>query len=810
MEVFLFVLILGVLVWFRNSVLEEMRKLSYEIRFLKESIQKMQKQEKEAFQQKPASTETVQEKPQQTEPEKEITPPVVEVISPVIEKEASEEEENIFKQRYVVEERIHEETGREKWTPKPEFSKPSFFERHPDLEKFIGENLINKIGIAILVLGIGYFVKYAIDKDWINEIGRVGIGVLAGGLLIGIAHRLNKTYKAFSSVLVGGGLSVLYFTIAIAFHQYHIFSQAAAFAIMVVITGFAVALSLAYDRVELAVLALIGGFASPFILSTGEGNYIILFTYLLILDCGMLVLAYLKKWNLVNILCYVFTVLIYGTWVITKCLNVPDAPYAGALAFGAAFYLIFFLMNIVYNLKNKIAFKAFEIGMLLSNTFLFYGAGMSILYYYFQTAYQGVFTALLGIFNFGFAFVFYKNKSIDRNLIYLLIGLVLTFLSLTAPVQLEGNYITLFWSAEAVLLLWFSMKSGIKLIKITAFIVNILMFISLFMDWSKYYLNGMPYLLPAFLNKAFITSFVSFASVFLSGRLMRSEPDYTYNAGKSNLAVFKAMLKIAFVVILYFMFLLEINYQLIRFGHDLQARNISLGVYNFSFLTIAYIYLRKRTSGVFPFALMVLSTVLLISYLFTYNSAIIHVRSNFLVDGFNGVFFILHFLLAGLIAAGIYVFYRSANNVLSKNKLVWIKWITVFLIVFLCSAELNHIVTWISFRPDFAIRQINNQVFKAGYTVLWGIISLVLMQQGMRRKDRLLRIISLSLFFITILKLFLSDIKGVSEGGRIGAFISLGVLLLVVSFMYQRLKNLILKNEQPAQSNDSEEATKNE
>ena len=141
--------------------------------------------------------------------------------------------------------------------------------------------------------------------------------------------------------------------------------------------------------------------------------------------------------------------------------------------------------------------------------------------------------------------------------------------------------------------------------------------------------------------------------------------------------------------------------------------------------------------------------------------------------------------------------------------MVWIKWITVFLSVFLCSAELNHIVTWISFGPGISIRGINNQVFKAGYTVLWGIISLVLMQQGMRRKDRSLRIISLSLFLITILKLFLSDISGVSEGGRIGAFISLGVLLLVVSFMYQRLKNLILKNELPQQNSDLEGTDKN-
>jgi len=58
----------------------------------------------------------------------------------------------------------------------------SFFERYPDLEKFIGENLVNKIGIAILVLAIGFFVKYAIDNNWIGPVGRVGIGILCGGI----------------------------------------------------------------------------------------------------------------------------------------------------------------------------------------------------------------------------------------------------------------------------------------------------------------------------------------------------------------------------------------------------------------------------------------------------------------------------------------------------------------------------------------------------------------------------------------------------------------------------------------------------
>ncbi|MEP6846626.1 MAG: DUF2339 domain-containing protein, partial [Panacibacter sp.] len=183
---------------------------------------------------------------------------------------------------------------------------------NPDIEKFIGENLINKIGIGILVLGIAFFVKYAIDQNWINEAGRAGIGLLCGIILIGVAHRLRKNYRSFSSVLAGGGLTVFYFTIGFAFHQYQLISQTAAFVIMVIITAFAVILSILYDRIELAILATIGGFITPFLVSTGSGNYIVLFTYLCILNTGLIVLAFYKRWHILNFIAFIFTVLIYG------------------------------------------------------------------------------------------------------------------------------------------------------------------------------------------------------------------------------------------------------------------------------------------------------------------------------------------------------------------------------------------------------------------------------------------------------------------------------------------------------------------
>ncbi len=158
----------------------------------------------------------------------------------------------------------------------PEVPRPSFWEnfmeKNPDIEKFIGENLFNKIGIAVLVIGIGFFLKFAIDKDWINEIGRTFIGFLCGAALIGLAHWMRKSFAAFSSVLVGGGVAVLYFTVAIAFHQYHLIGQTAAFLLEVLVTAFTVFLAVMYDRKELAVIAILGGFGAPFMVATGKGN----------------------------------------------------------------------------------------------------------------------------------------------------------------------------------------------------------------------------------------------------------------------------------------------------------------------------------------------------------------------------------------------------------------------------------------------------------------------------------------------------------------------------------------------------------
>jgi uncharacterized membrane protein len=677
---------------------------------------------------------------------------------------------------------------------------PGFFERNPDLEKFIGENLINKIGIAILVIGIGFFVKFAIDQGWIIPAGRVAIGILCGAILVGIAHYTRNTFRAFSSVLVGGGLAIFYLTIAIAYHEYKLFGlhgKEIAFGIMVLITIFSVVLSILYDRKELAILALIGGFGSPFMVSDGSGNYQVLFTYIAILNTGMIVLSYFKRWNAINVIAFVFTIILYIGWLI-KVFNYDEEPlpYIGALLFATLFYLLFFAMNIVNNVKENKAFLMFELSILISNTFLYYSAGMFILKGIHGGLYQGLFTMLIAAFNFIFAYLLYKNKKVDTNLVYLLIGLVLTFVTLSAPIQLEGNYITLFWSAESVLLLWLSQKSGITLMKVGACIISFLMVISLVLDWNHAY-SSFDGILPLFINKAFAASCMVIASISATIFLLKKEKE-EFLFLNVDIGAYANILECIFLVVAYLGGLLEVYYQFesrFKWVHAyLDITPLYTCCYNLVFILLFSIYVRYRKVQwleIFPaIATVFVSQV----YLIYYNEISVDVRNEYLLDssalGFHYYFHYVDVLLLLILLAHTFTIVKN-KFIKSAIQFKAYLWIASFITIYVLSAELVNIVLVSSFKPGSDMYALSHQTYKVGFPILWGVSSFVLMVLGMKFKIKTLRIISLTIFGVALLKMFIFDIQEMSEGGKIAAFISLGVLLLIISFMYQKLKKIL-------------------
>jgi uncharacterized membrane protein len=663
---------------------------------------------------------------------------------------------------------------------------------NPDFEKFVGENLANKIGIAVLVLGIGFFVKYAIDQNWIKEAGRVAIGIGCGVIMIGIAHYLRNTYRSFSSVMAGGGIAVFYFTIAFAFHEYSLFSQTTAFIIMVVITAFAVTLSLLYDKIELAVIAVIGGFLVPFLVSNGSGNYVVLFTYLLILNIGILCVSYFKKWPLLYIISFFFTLVIYGGWLIQQSmLSNHPLPYKNALLFASSFYIIFLFVVLVYNIRKQRPFKAFDFSLLMLITFSYYAQGIIILGEWNDGAYQGLFTIIMSVINLCLAWWLYVSNKGDKNLLYLLIGLTLTFLSLAAPVQLHGQSITMFWAAEAVLIYWLHQKSGISIFKYSSAIVLAMMLISLLMDWSIANEASTSHLPMMFTNwQGIVTNVVAIISLSLYSWLLykKAEEDYVLSIRSRLAAVYIAVLA---VLVTYLSCIFGVNlYFAIANNYDVP--NVYHQLITYGFVALLLFILKKVK--LFEIPLIEFALVFAAFGLYIFSS----IAAYSLVDGviagkYAGKHLWMHWL-AGIIL--LYLFFVIVKILRSKTTVInGAGWVINILLVLFFSIEFRHLyVTVLADAKN--IFMYHAQYMKAGLTIVWAVYSFVIMWLGMKHKYKTLRIISLSLFTLALLKLFLFDIRNISAGGKIAAFIMLGVLLLVISFMYQRLKKIIIDNEE--------------
>ncbi|RKR82432.1 putative membrane protein DUF2339 [Mucilaginibacter gracilis] len=676
-------------------------------------------------------------------------------------------------------------------TPPPQYQHPepelSFFDKHPDLEKFIGENLINKIGIAILVLAIGFFVKYAIDNNWIGPVGRVGIGVLCGGILIGLAHAMRNSYRSFSSVLVGGGLAVLYFTITLAYHQFHLFSQTTSFIILIVITCFAVALSLLYNKQELAVIALLGGLSSPFMVSGNQANYHALFIYIIILNTGLLVIAYNKLWRILNITAFVLTILVCAAVIYT----LPNAANTTCFLYTSILYLLYFGINVANNVKENKTFIASDFTILLVNTGLYFGAGLYLLTAMQHPELRGLFSAGLGGINLVLSYILFKNKKADANIIYLLIGITLTFLSLTAPIQLHGHNITLFWAAETVLLYWLYQKSKIELMKFTSLIIWIAMLLSLLMDWINVY-GSTTLALSVIANKGFITTLVvSVSSCLLATLIAKDENKEIYNVQISiNLYKYTAL------VLLFLSGFFEINHQFLSRYPNTALNNLYLMLYAPAFVYAFYLLSKKLPAIKLNWRISAAILAMCITVYLAFSPQFFDVQYSILVDGkISAMHFAAHWL--GFVFVGL-LFYQLA--MIAKEHIPevdMITWVLSAAIVLFLSLEVCLANNELFYSRATTINNMETNYIKVGLPILWGLASFALMWLGMRNKVRTLRIVSLTLFTITLVKLFVFDIQNIPPAGKIAAFFCLGVLLLIISFMYQKVKKIIVEDAKP-------------
>ncbi len=219
--------------------------------------------------------------------------------------------------------------------PSAEHVPPAAVKKAFDWESLVGVKLFSWVAGIALALAAIFFLRYSIDRGWLMPPIRMAVGLMAGaGLLVLCELKAARRYPVTANALDASAIAILFATFFAAHARWHLVGTTLTFAFLVLVTALAVWLSIRRDSVFIALLGLLGGFATPALLSTGENRPIPLFGYLLILNAGLAWVAYRKNWRFLTLLTLILTTSYQWGWII-RFLNEGD------LSLAAGIFLIF-------------------------------------------------------------------------------------------------------------------------------------------------------------------------------------------------------------------------------------------------------------------------------------------------------------------------------------------------------------------------------------------------------------------------------------------------------------------------------------
>jgi uncharacterized membrane protein len=325
-------------------------------------------------------------------------------------------------------------------------------ESRDSLESRLGSQVFNRIAIVLLLIGTAYFLKMAIDRQWIGPVGRVLIGLVAGAGLVLWSERFRaKGFAAFSYSLKALGSGVLYLSLWAAFQLFHLMPAGAALGLMVLVTAWNGYMAWAQDSQLLAAYALAGGFGTPLLLSTGGDHEIFLFSYLLAIDVATVALVRLRPWTKLLLGAFPLTMAFFVAWY---------AEYYATDALGVtAIYIVLFSVTFGSvalgrsragsdgDVRKSTLLK--EILLPLATAAFAALAGYSMLQ---DAGHHDWLPWLMLALAAVYLAVMRAPQTRTASAIHLSLAVVL--LTIAIPLKASGHWITVSWLVEGLALLW--------------------------------------------------------------------------------------------------------------------------------------------------------------------------------------------------------------------------------------------------------------------------------------------------------------------------------------------------------------------
>lgn len=662
------------------------------------------------------------------------------------------------------------------------------------MEYAVATTWLLRLGVLILVVGIGFFLKYSISEGLIGPFGKVALAALAGtGLLVGGVRLFRGRYDLLGQGLAGAGIATLYFTFFTAQNE-GLTGAVATFALMVLVTIVAGILSVRYGSMLVAILGLLGGYLTPLMIVSAKPDLHVLFVYLLLLGLGVFYTAARREWRLLHYLAFA------ATWIhVTIAVDKGFAPerFWTFLPYLASFFLLFSTVTFVYQILQRKKSTVLELLFLFANAGVFFGFAVHLVDRTFPREAVAALTVPMALFYIVHIHLFLKRGILDRGLLMSFLGLASFFVAITLPLVLTKGWITVSWSVQAFVMLWIASRMKSEFLRQLAYVLYLIVLARFAIFDLGFQYRGVTSDMPAgafwrdFAERLVvlglpIASFVAAGFLFSRDRdaegawIVSEKNDIRPWFGQSLLS------RVCFwiVVALTFVYLhLETHH---TFGYLFAP--LATPVHTLVFLALVAVLLREalanRAAG--AAVLLWIAVALLLGKVFLFDF------SGF-DPGFDGAFpalgFVEGFAMRFLDYGAAIGFFLAAWFLLSRRdhtdtRAAVFGWLA--LSGFLIYSSLEVWTSLSRFVPEFRT---------GGISIYWALFAFGMLFAGISKNRAIVRRLGLGMMALVVAKVFLIDLADLGQLPRIVAFLVLGVVVLVCSFLYLKYRHRFATDE---------------
>lgn len=663
------------------------------------------------------------------------------------------------------------------------------------LEYAVASQWLLRIGVVILVVGIGFFLKYSVEHDLITEVGRVGLTVVAGlGFLVAGTQLLGRKYHVFGQGLLGAGFATLYFAAYAAANFYELIGPEAAFGAMILVTVLAGGVAVWFDSILVAVLGILGGYGTPVMLPSPEVNFVALYGYLLVLGSGVLAVCYRKHWALVNYLAFVCT----QALVLSSLTAYTNDDFWQVMPLLTGLFVLFSTMNFLYTLGTSATSNLLDVIALLVNAAVYYSLAHRLVGGAFGTAWVASVTLSLSAFYSLHVAVFLQRQKVDRNLLVCFLAMAAFFLTVTMPLVLTRSWVTVSWAVQSLTLLWIAGRLPSVFLRHVSYLLYAIVLARVVLidfptQFSGTLLLGQPvadamplrdYLWR--MAERFVVLGVPIASLAAANWLTRRDaarqPSAIAAANDTPAVVssgsFMRFAAAAAILILFVYLNLEFSKTL-----GVYYAPLKLPVLTLLWLAVCVLFLVETLAH--AKTAMLYALVVAVSVVFG-KVLLFDIPSWGLGHDFlyGGAYSFRDGLLRLLDFSAVIAFLAVATSALATRDDEARRVSTLF-----GGGALAMLFLYLTLETNALLHTYLDGLRPGGVSILWAVFALSLILRGIVRREAAVRYVGLGLFAVVVWKVFFVDLSQLDQIYRIVAFIVLGIVVLAGSFVYLKYRD---------------------